>query len=305
MVARCGRLEPHSGRRHPQACQPGGELESRIFLQDARDFLCLMPDAVVDLLLVDPPYNLDKTFDGLNFRSRSLSEYQDWLMEWLPEIVRILRPGGTLYFCADWRSSSAFHLVAESLLTIRNRITWAREKGRGAKHNWKSLAEDIWFCTKGNDYYFDVEAVKVRRSVIAPYRTPDGQAKDWTETAVGQKLRDTHPGNIWTDLTVPFWSMPENTDHPTQKPEKLMAKLILASSRPGDLVCDPFAGSGSSLVVAKKLGRRFLGVESQPHFAALAQKRLDLSETDRRIQGYEQGVFLERNAAIGAPRAKP
>ena len=103
------------------------------------------------------------------------------------------------------------------------------------------------------------------------------------------------PSNIWTDLTIPFWSMPENTDHPTQKPEKLVAKAILASSNPGDVVFDPFLGSGTTSVVAKKLGRRFFGVELDEMYCCLTEKRLEIAEFESSIQGYSEGVFWERN----------
>ena len=93
-----------------------------------------------------------------------------------------------------------------------------------------------------DDYYFDVAAVKLKRRVNAPYRV-NGEPKDWIEEAEGN-YRMTYPSNIWTDITVPFWSMPENTDHPAQKPEKLMAKLILSSSKPGDCVFDPVLAAG-------------------------------------------------------------
>jgi site-specific DNA-methyltransferase (adenine-specific) len=146
----------------------------------------------------------------------------------------------------------------------------------------------------GNEYWFDVDAVKVRRRVIAPYRE-GGKPKDWEETDEG-RFRLTHPGNFWDDLSVPYWSMPENTDHPTQKPEKLIAKLVLASCPPGGVVLDPFLGSGTTSVVAKKLGRRFVGVERNAEYCAWAEKRLALAESDSSIQGYEDGVFWERNA---------
>jgi site-specific DNA-methyltransferase (adenine-specific) len=106
----------------------------------------------------------------------------------------------------------------------------------------------------------------------------------------------THPSNIWTDLTVPFWSMPENTDHPTQKPEKLIAKLILASSNPGDLVFDPFNGSGTTCVVAKKLERQFCGLEQNRSYCCWALKRLAIADNVTTIQGYSDGVFWERNS---------
>ena len=141
--------------------------------------------------------------------------------------------------------------VLEQEFHVQNRITWERAKGRGAKKNWKNNTEDIWFCTVSDRYVFNVETVKVKRKVIAPYRTDDGKPKDWEEED-GGSFRLTHPSNIWTDITIPFWSRSENTDHPTQKPEKLIAKLVLASSNPGDMVFDPFLGSGTTAVVAKK-----------------------------------------------------
>nr|MCR5034914.1 site-specific DNA-methyltransferase [Clostridia bacterium] len=104
------------------------------------------------------------------------------------------------------------------------------------------------------------------------------------------------PSNFWDDITIPFWSMPENTAHPTQKPEKLMAKLILASSNEGDLVFDPFAGSGTACVTAKKLGRHFIGIEKNEQYCVWAQQRLEMAEKEKGIQGYEAGVFWERNS---------
>lgn len=100
--------------------------------------------------------------------------------------------------------------------------------------------EDIWFATNGNDYTFNLDAVKIRKKVIAPYRV-DGKPKDWVESESG-KYRDTCPSNFWDDITIPFWSMAENTAHPTQKSEKLIAKIMLASSLEGDIVFDPFFG---------------------------------------------------------------
>jgi len=90
--------------------------------------------------------------------------------------------------------------------------------------------------------------------------------------------------------------MPENTDHPTQKPEKLLAKLILASTRPGDLGLDPFAGSGTTQVVARKLGRKFTGIELEQEFCLWAERRLELAKMDSSIQGYTDQVFWERNS---------
>jgi site-specific DNA-methyltransferase (adenine-specific) len=266
----------------------------RLFCQDLFSALPFLPDACVDLLFADPPYNLTKTFNNHRIKKTSLDQYTEWLDSWLSKTVRLLKPTASVYICGDWESSAAIHRVGEKYFIPRNRITWEREKGRGAKANWKKCSEDIWFFTVSDDYYFDVEAVMLKRQVIAPYKDSNGRPKDWDELENG-RFRLTHPSNLWTDLTVPYWSMPENTDHPTQKPEKLLAKIILASSRSGDLVFDPFNGSGTTTVVAKKLGRHYLGVEVEEIFCCYAQKRLDLAEQDRTVQGYTDGVFWERN----------
>ena len=102
----------------------------------------------------------------------------EWLESWLPKMIRLLKPGASVYICGDWRSSTAIQLVCDKYLIVRNRITFEREKGRGAKKNWKNNSEDIWFCTVSNDYYFDADVVRLKRQAIAPYRE-DGKPKDW------------------------------------------------------------------------------------------------------------------------------
>jgi site-specific DNA-methyltransferase (adenine-specific) len=268
-------------------------LLNKTIYQDVFSVLEYLPSNAFDLIIADPPYHLTKTFNGRTFRWKTLQDYEDYLKSWIPAMVRLLKPHGSMYICGDWRSSSAIHRVTEKYLKIQNRITWEREKGRGALSNWKNSSEDIWFCTKSDDYYFNVEAVKLKRKVVAPYKQ-NGEPKDWQETDRGN-FRLTHPSNLWTDISVPFWSMPENTDHPTQKPEKLIAKMILASSKEEGVVFDPFLGSGTTSVVAKKLGRNYIGVEIDETYCALAEKRLEMVAGSKGIQGYEDGVFLERN----------
>ncbi len=262
------------------------------------DFLSVMnhlPRAFADLIIIDPPYNRDKDFHGVKFRATNHADYLGYLRSWFPQVVSLLKSNGSLYICGDWRSTAALQTVMEEHLIPLNRITWQREKGRGAKRNWKNSMEDIWFGVKNvKNYYFNVDAVKIKRRVLAPYRV-NGQPKDWEETKSGN-FRLTHPSNFWDDITIPYWSMPENTDHPTQKPEKLIARLILASCPEKGLVFDPFLGSGTTSVVAKKLGRKYLGVEINEEYAIWAEKRLEKAETDTTIQGYENGIFWERNS---------
>ena len=270
------------------------KIINKTIQQDMLLTLDYLPDAFVDLLFVDPPYNLSKKFNKTTFREMESEAYELWLDEWLSKIPRILKPNASIYICGDWKSSAAIYNVARKYFHIQNRITFEREKGRGAKSNWKNASEDIWFCTMSKNYYFDVEAVKMKRKVLAPYTDSKGKPKDWNKGKSGN-YRLTFPSNLWTDISIPFWSMPENTDHPTQKPEKLVAKIILASSKEGDMVFDPFLGSGTTSVAAKKLNRKFVGIELDEDFACIAEKRLQMAEESSRIQGYVDGVFWERN----------
>ena len=271
------------------------EIENRLIHQNLFSCIDYLPNSFIDLAIIDPPYNLNKKFGNNKFIKTSTDSYEEWLESWIVKLKRCLKKTASIYICCDWQSSSSVQAIIEKHFIVRNRITWEREKGRGANANWKNCSEDIWYCTVSNEFFFDVEAVKLKRKVIAPYRHLSGEPKDWEETVNGN-YRLTHPSNLWTDISIPFWSMPENTDHPTQKPEKLIAKLILASSKSGDFVFDPFFGSGTSCVVAKKLNRKFSGIEQESEYCQMAIKRLTRAEADKAIQGYHNGYFWERNS---------
>ena len=280
----------------PSGKLSAAEAEDRLICGDTMNVAPLLPERFADLLILDPPYNLDKKFNMRKFSRLGDDAYLEYLESWLTLLIPALRPDASIYLCGDWRSTAACFTALSRHFKVRNRIVWQREKGRGAKSNWKNCAEDIWFATVGDEYHFDVAKVKQLRRVIAPYRE-NGRPKDWNETAAGN-FRLTCPSNFWDDLTVPFWSMPENTDHPTQKPEKLLAKLILASCPPGGMVLDPFMGSGTTPVVARKLGRRFCGIEIDRLYCCYAAERLRRAEKFPAIQGYRDGVFLERNCRL-------
>lgn len=269
------------------------EIADKTVLGDTFKVCPRLPGKSVDLIIADPPYNLRKTYGTTTFSKKKAEEYEDFTRKWLSAVKPLLKDDGSIYVCCDWESSLIIGRVLGEFFTVRNRITWQREKGRGAKANWKNGMEDIWFATNSDKYTFNLNAVKVRRRVLAPYRV-EGSPKDWEESSEG-KYRDTCPSNFWDDITVPFWSMPENTAHPTQKPEKLIAKLILASSDKGDTVFDPFSGSGTTLTVAKKLGRHYLGIEKEKQYCIWTEYRLEKAETDKEIQGLKNGIFLERN----------
>ncbi|MEI0842428.1 DNA methyltransferase [Brachyspira pilosicoli] len=260
---------------------------------DTFDVLKKIEKNITDLMIVDPPYNISKNYHGYKFKDRDNLSYDKYTHLWVESIIPILKENATIYVCCDWKSSLVIGNVLERYFKIQNRITWQREKGRGAKNNWKNGMEDIWFATLSNKYTFNIDKVKIRRKVIAPYKI-EGKPKDWIETENGN-FRDTCPSNFWDDISIPYWSMPENTAHPTQKPEKLIAKLILASSNENDFVFDPFLGSGTTSVVAKKLGRNYSGIEQNPAYCAWAEKRIESALQNKEIQGYTDNIFWERN----------
>lgn len=292
-------ISVESGREYLEKCI---RIESKAEINDILDktiigdtfhTVKLLPECFVDLLIADPPYNLDKSFNGKKFKKTSDKEYAEYTEEWIKSIFPLLKPEASIYVCCDWQSSTVIGNILKKYFYIRNRITWQREKGRGALKNWKNGMEDIWFATMSKQYTFNVNDVKMRRKVIAPYKE-NGEPKDWEKTENGN-FRNTYPSNFWDDISIPYWSMSENTAHPTQKPEKLLAKLILASSNTGDVVFDPFLGSGSTSVTAKKLKRHFCGIEQNEIYCVWTEKRLEMADSDFTIQGYTDGVFWERN----------
>jgi len=250
------------------------DFGSNVYRADVIEALDILPGNHFDLIVADPPYNYGIDF-GNDSDKRNDAEYRAWTRNWVQKLVRISKPSASFYICIGWEYSGFYQQELEAAgLTILNRITWKRDKGRGASKNWKSNMEDIWFAVRDRkNYTFNLDAVKVRKAVIAPYRE-NGIPKDWTTDSEGKPFRMTHPSNIWTDLTVPFWSMRENTPHPTQKPEALAERIILASSNQGDRVLDLFSGSGTFSVVAKRLGREFTGIEMNPEYIRYALKRL-------------------------------
>jgi site-specific DNA-methyltransferase (adenine-specific) len=184
-----------------------------VVIGDAYKSLEKIKDGSVDLLIVDPPYNMDKNFHGNGFKRTNFEEYANYTEQWIKAVQPKLKKTASVYVCCDWNSALVIGSIIDKYFILRNRITWQREKGRGAKSNWKNSMEDIFFATVSNDYTFNLDAVKQRKKVLAPYRE-NGNPKDWEQTENGN-FRYTCPSNFWDDIAVPYWSMAENTAHPT------------------------------------------------------------------------------------------
>jgi site-specific DNA-methyltransferase (adenine-specific) len=162
-----------------------------------------------DLLVVDPALHLDKVFNSTRFKKTDLDAYAQWLADCFDGLLPLLKPTASVYICSDWQSSPAVFHVAQSRFHVRNRITWEREKGRGARHNWKNASEDVWFCTASSRYTFNVEAVKLKRRVLAPpqtlestglfQRSPAASPPDSSTSRLAQCQRTAAPAS-WPPL---------------------------------------------------------------------------------------------------------
>jgi site-specific DNA-methyltransferase (adenine-specific) len=124
------------------------QITNKTICGDLFAIMDLLPSEFVDLLIIDPPYNLDKNFHGLKFSKTNDEAYLEYLNSWFPKMMKTLKLTGSVYICGDWKSTFCLYQIMRDYTIIRNRIIWQREKGRGAKANWKNAAEDIWFGKK-------------------------------------------------------------------------------------------------------------------------------------------------------------
>jgi DNA modification methylase len=255
---------PTQGKR---ACLRKTDVRTNYLIcGDAAEEMAKQPVSSVDLVIADPPYNLGKDY-GNNQDSRDWRAYTAFTNAWLTQAIRVLKPTGALYVFMGVRFISRLFLMLEEefQLHFNGWITWHYTQGMGRKRGFSPRHEDILYFTKSAAFTFNLEAVRVPQKFFR----------------LRNNMKGANPGDVWQFSHVHYCSA-EREAHPTQKPEGLIERIIRSSSNPGDLVLDPFVGSGTSCRVADVLGRRWIGMDINPDYVAMSQRRIDAS-----LQGFD------------------
>jgi adenine-specific DNA-methyltransferase len=245
----------------------------KIILGDALDVLKdTIPDGSITLVFADPPYNIGKQFNGFLDHWPSDVDYANWCKEWLLLCIRKLKPNGSLYLMSSTQCMPYLDLFLREHLTVLSRIVWHYDSsGVQARNYFGSLYEPILFAVKNpKDYIFNAEAIKIEARTGSKRKLIDYR-KVIPTTYSSEKV----PGNVWYFPRVRY-RMAEYEEHPSQKPEALLERIVLASSNPGDAVMDPFSGTFTTSAVAKRLGRITIGIERDEEYVKIGLRRVGI-----------------------------
>jgi len=235
---------------------------------DSFDLLSSLESQSIDLICTDPPY-------GIRYKDWDVFNFIDFTESWVKECFRVLKPSGTLWSFMGYANVFEFVPILQLYgnVHLENWVIWARQKGRGSSNHLKSMREDIFHVTKTDEYIWN--NLKMLREVVVPY-VKDGKPRGWFLNNEGKRVRWTGLGNVWV-YTSPFWNSKTDPSygHPSQKPLLLMERLLLLSSNEGDVVLDPFMGSGTTGVAALKNNRKFIGFENNKEYFDIAYHRLN------------------------------
>jgi len=246
-------------------------LLNTIHNADTFEILEQIPNDSVDLVVVDSPYGIKY---GAWDCFESEGHFLHFSEKWISECFRILKPTGTMWSFMGYEHIIEFVPILREYgnVHLENWVVWARQKGRGSSKRLKSIREDIFHITKSDNFTWN--NLKVLREVICPYMK-DGKPRGWFLDENGKRVRWTGLGNVWT-YTSPFWkSVNDKQIHPAQKPEMMIERLILLSSNEGDVILDPFSGSGVTAVVCEKLKRKYICIEKDEKYYNASVERLE------------------------------
>lgn len=257
---------------HPRP-QNYGTDDHQVWHGDALDVLEEIPDGTCTLIFADPPYNIGKKFKDFEDKWPDDASYAEWCHSWLDLCVRKLTPNGSLYVMSSTQSIPYLDIYLRSRMTILSRIVWHYDSsGVQAKKYFGSMWEPILHCVKDpKNYIFNADEIKVEAKTGSTRKLIDYRKAVPTEYS-SEKV----PGNAWYFPRVRY-RMHEFEDHPSQKPEALLERVIKASSNEGDVVLDPFSGTFTTSAVAKKLGRRSIGIDRAEDYVGVGLRRLELA----------------------------
>ena len=249
-----------------------------------------IPDDSVDLIFADPPYNIGKDFNGRKDKWISEEVYLQWCYKWIDLCLRKLKDKGSFYLMAATQNMPYFDIYLRRKICILSRIVWSYDSsGVQAKKYYGSLYEPILFCVRNKQQYtFNADDILVEAKTGAARKLIDYRKPIPTQYS-SRKV----PGNVWEFPRVRY-RMDEYEKHPTQKPVALLERIVRASSNPGDLVLDPFAGTFTTSFVAKKLGRQSIGIEIEEDYVKIGLRRLQImthyrgEELKRQPRSYEE-----------------
>ena len=237
--------------------------ENKFYNDDCIKVLKSLPKKSVHLIFADAPYNIGKDFGNDSDKWKDPKEYLNWCYTWIDECFRVLKDNGTFYIMTSTQYMPYLDIYCSEKYNVVNRIVWTYDSsGVQAKNKFGSLYEPILMCTKTgkSKYTFNAEDIMVEAKTGSQRKLIDYR-KDPPQPYSTKKV----PGNVWNFNRVRF-RMKEYQNHPTQKPESLLQRVILASSNKGDIVLDPFSGSFTTCKVALDLGRKCIGVELNPDY---------------------------------------
>ena len=248
---------------------------SMVILGDSLSVLQHIKTGSIDLIFSDPPYNINKDFGNNKDKWDSVKDYIEWCKKWIDECMRVLKDSGTMYFMTATQHMPYLDVYVSEKYNVLCRIIWSYDSsGVQSKKMFGSLYEPILMINKTNSskYTFNYKDILVEAKTGAQRKLIDYR-KDPPQPYNTKKV----PGNVWEFTRVRF-KMDEYENHPTQKPESLLKRIILTSSKPGDTVLDPFSGSFTTSAVAVRLGRRAIGIDINDEYFEIGIRRTGVSD---------------------------
>ncbi|MDO8654625.1 MAG: site-specific DNA-methyltransferase [Undibacterium sp.] len=250
-----------------------------VFNEDALAGLARIPDASIDLILTDPPYGLGKDYGNDSDKQASV-DYLAWTERWIDAALPKLKASGSLYIFLTWRYSPEIFVMLKQRMTMLNEIIWDRRVPSmgGSVRSFTSVHDTIGFFAKAKGHYFDLDAVRI------PYDAATKKARS-RAIFVGAKWLELgyNPKDLWSVSRL-HKENPERADHPTQKPLEIIERMVRASCPPGGVILDPFMGSGTTAIAAKRCGRHFVGFELNPDYCQIIETRLASPEAELLVQ---------------------